>query len=355
MQNQVYIFILLTPLYGVFGLTVSHDVTVTSGILILIGIRIRKYRRISVLNNHQTFYYLCVIILLMTSKSSYLIIMCILISLILEKQFARAGILVTSILLIYFLSSIGITPISRTLQYEPFLADLKCIAQHPESRISEKDWKFLEIYAPQKVWKNPIKCSSMDYATASFPMNYSTDYAKFLTDYAKIAYKNPAIVIMTHIQRSNQALPPPFFQIPNNQVDLNTDNPIGLNSNIALQQGPEVLHPSIDEPSMKIDKGSLKLLESLALLPAFIINQASWFWGWGGLWLWPIFIILALKILKIRKFKTMLSIFYPIVIMHLTLFIIGPDPLPRYVMSTIFCGVISSILGLFKLKESLVK
>ena len=67
-------------------------------------------------------------------------------------------------------------------------------------------------------------------------------------------------MVQAHLQRGSEALPPPFFQGPPNQVDRNLAIPVGLNTNTALQLGPEVLHPSIDDPALKIRKGPLKLL-----------------------------------------------------------------------------------------------
>jgi hypothetical protein len=122
---------------------------------------------------------------------------------------------------------------------------------------------------------------------------------------------------------------------------------VGLNTNIALQLGPEVLHPSIDLPSLKLDVNFLKPLESFALLGTFIVNQASWFWGWGGLWLWPIFIYLLFR-LKERNALSLISLTYPILITHAVLIAVGPIPAPRYVMSTILVG---NIILLFLLSE----
>jgi hypothetical protein len=182
--------------------------------------------------------------------------------------------------------------------------------------------------------------------------NYEViDPIEFTKSYLSIATKNPAIVIQAHLQRSSIALPPPFFQGPQNQVDRDINNPVGLNTNIALQLGPEVLHPSIDLPSLKLDIDFLKPLESFALLSVFLVNQASWFWGWGGLWLWPIFIYLLFR-LKERNALSLMTLTYPILITHAALVAIGPIPAPRYVMSTILVG---NVILLFLLSELFAK
>jgi len=193
---------------------------------------------------------------------------------------------------------------------------------------------------------------AMRYFNISAERFSNISKSDFVKNYLNIAFKNPAIVIMAHIQRSNNALPPPFFQIPLNQVDLNVKNPVGLNTNTMLQQGPEVLHPSIDEPSMKLETGFLRYFESIALLPAFIVNQASWFWGWGGMWCW-VLLVYALKTLQIRKVGKICILYYPILLTHATLFLVGPISVPRYVMSSILIGVVLSITLLVSSLSSL--
>jgi hypothetical protein len=154
--------------------------------------------------------------------------------------------------------------------------------------------------------------------------------------YIGIAGRNSAIVVMAHIQRASIALPPPFFAGPQNQVILDPNVPIGLGTNTALQSFAGVLHPSIDEPSVDKKIAFLKFLEIPAQGLVFIVNQASWFWGWGGLWLWPLGIY-ALVYLKRRHEGSLLPLLSSTLVLH-GLLIILSAPLPRYVMSTIILG-----------------
>jgi hypothetical protein len=222
----------------------------------------------------------------------------------------------------------------------PAVADLKCVTQHPEANISKSEWNFLATINPIENWKEPATCSSMDEAL--IPLSDSNielvDRWEFLKYYLSIASKNPAIVIQAHLQRSSEALPPPFFQGPENQVDQDVRNPIGLNTNTALQLGPEVLHPSIDDPTLKIDLGPFIYVQNLLLFFSFLINQASWFLGWGGLWLRPT-ILIPIVYFRITRFKDLLVVSYPILTNHLFLTVFGPIPAPRYVMSTVLIGL----------------
>jgi hypothetical protein len=109
-----------------------------------------------------------------------------------------------------------------------------------------------------------------------------------------------------------------------------------LGTNTALQSYAGVLHPSIDEPSVAKKISYLKILEVPAQGLIFIINQASWFWGWGGLWLWPIGIY-TLLYLKRRYEGSLLPLLSSTLVLHGLLLVLSA-PLPRYVMSTIVMG-----------------
>ena len=350
LQKTLFI-ICATPIFGNFGVNVNHDVFFTSGVLLALGLSLRhiydphKMPKFSVLG--------FAIILLLNSKTGYAIIVLFLIFLALTRvkiiTVIGCGLFAVAVFLI---SSLGITKSTVPIHFLPAIADLKCVTQHPEARITNQEWQYLSTIADVEAWKLPKTCSSMDIAIGGIRSKKLDDLNSkdFVLNYVKIATRNPAIVIQAHLQRSAPALPPPFFQGPENQVDTNIQNPVGLNTNIALQQGPSVLHPSIDYPDFKVQNGFLKVLESVALFFSFIINQASWFWGWGGLWLWPIILYLIFQ-LNVRKARSLFILTYPLLANHFFLVLVGPIPAPRYVMSTILTGCILSILLILRLLE----
>ncbi len=346
--DRVAFFICLSPLFGNFAVNINHDVFFTAGILLLLGYSLRVY----LTSSKQIDKYLpfMAIILFLNSRTGYILIAVFIVYIFfVSRKSLNTLILISFTVCLFLLTSIGVTKTSVPLHYLPFLADMKCVAQHPEARITNKDWNYLILIASTENWKKPITCSNMDTAIGEIRSKKleALPPIEFFKTYFSIATKNPAIVIQAHLQRSSVALPPPFFQGPQNQVDRNIDNPIGLNTNIALQLGATVLHPSIDYPPLKIDKDYLKPLESFALLGSFLVNQASWFWGWGGLWLWPIFIYLVFKV-KERRPLELIKLTYPIIVTHAVLIAVGPIPAPRYVMSTILIG---NIILLFLLSE----
>jgi len=168
-----------------------------------------------------------------------------------------------------------------------------------------------------------------------------------ISTYLRICSQNGPICVLAHLQRSRGTLPPPFFQGPDNQVSLDTSKPIGEDTNIALQQGTELLHPSIDEKSVNFRLPLQKYLELIPQLSIFLINQASWFWGWGGLWVYPIVVFMITS----RRTSKWLRNMWPMLVLHFSLILIGPGSFGRYVYSTITIGVITTLLMIEKQRK----
>ena len=345
--EKISFIICLSPLFGNFAVNINHDIFLTSGTLLLVGFSLRFYfDSITKVDKYIPYF---AIFLLMNGKTGYFIIVSfVLFQLLSNRKYLKLFGYTGTAVAVFFISSLGITQTPVPMHFLPALADLKCVAQHPDARISDDQWKYLISISPEENWKKPITCSSMDIAITEIRSKKidSLEAKVFIKNYFSIASKNPAIVIEAHLQRSSVALPPPFFQGPENQVDQDINNPVGLNTNTALQLGPMVLHPSIDDENLKIYNPVLKILESIALLPSFAINQASWFWGWGGLWLWPIYFYLMIR-LRQRSLKRIAGITYPIIVTHVLLVLVGPIPAPRYVMATILIGNVTALFLIY--------
>ena len=352
--RKSYLILISTPVFSVFGLSVGHDSLQVSGLLLLIGIEIRNYYGITIRRTKLAIVYLISFFCLLTTQTGILIIVLSLVILFVRKQILVTSILISITVSIYLWSSIGVSTslfngvvvtYTSEAKYAPILSDLKCVAQHPESDISSSEWKFLERISNHDNWIYPISCNNSDIFGGLPARTKKLDVNSYdlYRNYFSIVSKNPAIVVMAHIQRARGILPPPFFQSPDNQVILDTKIPIGQGTNTALQSGPELLHPSIDDSILKIEYPGQKKLEAIAQAPIFLFNQASWFWGWAGLWTWPIIIywIWKLKIQKIRQFVITL---YPLLTLNLLLFVAIPFSHSRYYMSAILIGLFVTVL-----------
>jgi hypothetical protein len=324
-----------------------------AGILILTALSIRQIRKIEIPIRLQYLIVISAYAMLVTTKIGLLIVAVDLFMKLLIREFRVFLVSGLLIALISSVSGIGITKYDSSTNTVTMVADLKCIAQHPEARLTNSDWEFLETIAPRKEWLVSLSCTTVDDPVGSL-QSINRDSMKlntaFIRNYISIIIKNPSIAGMAHIQRSRGALPPPFFQGPDNQVELNAKIPIGEGTNIALQNNFAFLHPSIDEPSVDLQVPLLKPFELVAQGLMFIFNQASWFWGWGALWLWPVVYYFLTRLPGLTNRKRLKPL-VPIAVLHVMLVAIGPGPMARYVMAATILGVTLTILLILEWNE----
>jgi hypothetical protein len=326
-----------TPLFGAFAMTLSHDLFLAGGVIILIALPflqekfIVKGGLLNILNIVAT-------LALMTSQLGRIIVACNIARILVVKWKLGLTLLLIAVS-VFGASNFTVDRFDKSSIYGPLIADLKCVAQHPEARISVADWEELERVANREKWINQVSCALADDQFRVLEPNMENVKISILPIYFRICSQNGPICVLAHLQRSRGTLPPPFFQGPDNQVSLDTSKPIGEGTNIALQQGTELLHPSIDEKSVNSRLPLQKYIELLPQLTIFLINQASWFWGWGGFWLYP---LVFCVLFQFRRTKCLISL-WPIGVLHLSLILIGPGSFGRYVFSTIAAGVICSI------------
>ena len=363
-ELTTYLFLCL-PIFGFFGMTISHDLTQTSGIILLCGIELRLLRKVEI--KRLSLLYTVALALVLTTHSGLLVSVAVLLRTATMKSFRMTTLIVITIISCAFVANLGLTKglnvygnfiNTSWVKYWPSVNVLKCIAQHPEAEINPQEWETLMGIAPKSAWKEPVSCSDYDVTVvavghANIVKNNdvltSRDYLK---TYLSVFAKNPAIGVMAHIQRSRGALPPLLFQPPENQVSLDVKVPIGIGTNTALQAGPELLHPSIDIPGEEDRKPEFfNVLEYPAQGLAFIMNQASWFWGWGGLWLLLSFIMLSKRLSEFRILRVF-SCMYPAFLVHLAYVYFIPASLPRYYMFSICMGVILCVHFLFSMKKN---
>ena len=350
LNRKALLVFFCSPLYGGFGLNISHDVFMAAGIILFTAFHIRRLNVDIKVASGDTFALILASLLLLTTHYGPFIIALNVILLFLMKYSRIALIVIASSTSVFLLSHIGVTQVPKYGLVLPVLADIKCVAQHPEAEITEKEWVELKKIAPVSEWQNPTSCSLVDDAFNAMP---SLDLKSvelsgvLIKTYLGISGRNSAVVAMAHFQRASIALPPPFFAGPQNQVTLDPNIPIGLGTNTALQSHAGVLHPSIDEPSVAQKVSFLKFLEIPAQGLIFIINQASWFWGWGGLWLWPLVVYFIIYLKRVTQ-KSIFPAISSTLALHGLLLILSA-PLPRYVMSTIILGNYFFLILIFRL------
>lgn len=350
MRSFAFYATVFSPIFGVFGVTVQHDVLQTSGLFMLIALEIRQSRNFEISKRSKISVYTVAFLLMATSHAAVITFTLAMIVLIIRyREVAMVFLLSIGFYLLSIVSAVGID--SSWMKYGKFdsvVLDLKCIAQHPDARISVSQWNFLETMLPLETWKEMVRCDTLAFMPFKKDVNYKNVgiNQEFIKTYLSIALQNPSLWAQSHIVRTTIALPPPFFQGPENMVELDYSKPVGEGANWALQIGNPVIHPSIDDPSLKIEIPILHQLDFLlAQSLSFLINQASWFWGWPGLWLWPTMLLLFLvSSLGRHWLMNLISYTYPILSLHLFYVAFGWGPTSRHLQFTIIIGIFATVI-----------
>lgn len=345
-SNRAALLVLFcSPIYGGFGLNVSHDVFSAAGIILFTAYHIRIARNYKLVGGLDYLPLILAGVLVITTQYGIFLVFVNTLLILYKRNIEIAILLPVVSVATMLISSFGVTSAPTYGPVLVIVGDIKCVAQHPQAEITQIEWDLLDSLAPRREWTNPTSCSLIDDSLRALPSLKLNDVEltpSLVKSYLSIAAHNPAIVAMAHFQRASVALPPPFFAGPQNQVTNDPSLPIGLGTNTALQSHPGVLHPSIDEPSVAFKVPVLSVLEFPAQGTIFIVNQASWFWGWGGLWLWPFIIYLLIYIKKPNK-VSISPILSSTLLLHVLLLILGA-PMPRYVMGTILVGNYFSLI-----------
>jgi hypothetical protein len=345
-RNLALNIIIATPFVGVFGMTLTHEVQTVTGALLLTGNIMRRQDKSGDKPNRiliSVAYIYC----LMTYVGVF-IVMAFLIAIITRDNRAKVLPLIpfTFGAVLFSSAILHVERVNPATNLQGVLGDVKCVTQHPDSVITKTQWLLLEEFAPIEKWREPLTCSDASktlFVAAKFPGKES----QILKLWLELARENPQIVLQARIQRSAMALPPPFFQSQPNFSSRNYLEPVGQNTQDDLQQWSPLFKTSNDDHYQKehfSQPSFLKPLEYLVLLPAFILNSQSWFWGWGGMW----FVIFFLLLITRTRFsyKDIFRISLPHMFTIIGLFVGSPISDPRYAMTLTMTGFITSVVFL---------
>lgn len=343
LQKRVNFILLFSPFIGFTGMTLSHDVFLSVALLLMVGLFKAQHDK-NLSPREQTWSLVALCFCLTMFHSGIFFFILLVINYLTRKQLKIIAFTTFFFLALLIGSKVGVSQNKHVGELIGFVVmDLKCIAQHPQANLSSKDWAFLENYGPREVWETPVSCERNEIPEKILRGKMSPTF-DFYSQSFKILAKHPYLTLGAHIQRSRGALPPPFFLGPPNQVNYSNESPLGLKTNTALQDMPGIFHPSLDfQPENATKGGIFNPVQYPAQLYAFVLNQASWFWGWAGLWLWPILIWFHRNYRKSMRSLETIWIISPLLLQHLIVFIVAPA-LARYLMATIILGIITSLL-----------
>ena len=337
-KKRIFTIIVITPFVGVFGFTIGHDLTATSGILLLLRI-------LFTMNNHKLQrreILLAALGVVLASTSNLGCAAVFGFSLVMfyrnRKLIAICSILASAAITLAGPSLLSIERAKIDLSLASLVGDMKCIAQHPAAEISQNEWEALTALGPKARWLEPKSCAVADNAFFAL-QSASNSKSEVLRTWMSLIKNNPQIMLQSRIQRASNALPPIFFRSPPNMFDTSYANPVGASAANDLQIAPDLFKTSVDLPTNQVGRLPLqKIVETIVLVPTFFLNQRSDLWGWGGFWL-----TFAAFMLLIRFRKTSshyLVNLAPLIFVHLALILFSPSPSPRYVFASILVGII---------------
>lgn len=345
LKRQVILFFSWTPFLGVFGMTITHEVFYVSGALILISFTISPKK----LDTFESKLKIAYAMLLITMDFLGVILLLFFLIVMMKhwNRFLVSFALILTLLFPLFSSNIlFVDTFSSGVKLTAFLGDLKCVAQHPNSKISPSELAFIESLAPIELWKEKKSCANSDFAGFAWGSvkNHEMD---LIRNWISISVNNPQIVLESRLQRASMSLPPPFFTPQPNMISENYLDPVGLDTSDDLEQWPGLLKTSNDDPfEQKFFIPFFKLFEFIAIFPVYLINRNSNFWGWGGLW-FALVIIFQLIGSKKTIMRNGWSIVFLLSSVPLTLLVVSPVASPRYAWLLTYFGLLFSTTFIF--------
>ena len=338
-KKQVFLFIIVSPFVGVFGFTIGHDVTATSGILLML-------RSLFMMNNSKLprrEFLLIALGVILSSTSNLGCAAVFGFSLVMfcrnRKLISICSTLASAVIILLGPSLLSIERAEVDLSLAAVVGDIKCIAQHPGADISQNEWDVLAALGPKARWLEPKSCAIADNGFFALE-SASSSKSEVLKTWMSLIRNNPQIMLQARIQRASNALPPIFFRSPPNMFDTSYANPVGTSAESDLQIAPDLFKTSVDLPTNQVGRLPLQnILEPIVLLPTFFLNQRSDLWGWGGFWLTLTMLTLLIRFRRASPFYLVNLV--PLIFMHLALVVFSPSPAPRYVFASILVGIIS--------------
>jgi hypothetical protein len=325
---------LASPFFGFFGGLIQHELQFVSGCLILLALLKRDKFTGSIRTvTPRILGIACIGVLLANFRWDGIVVTLMFIFLFVPKKILfKTAITATFLFLVFNQSAVlKVEKMPPAFKFASLIGDIKCISSDPLVRLSTEDLDFLKQLAGNNYGKlfEPTACNLADHGFFVFESFQYSD-VEFMKGYFRIALKNPMLILNAHIERSRQVLPPILFRSPPNMFDFENDE-----SQFPANTRPGILYtmkPAQTNTNLQELQGAL---QSILNLPAYLVNQRSSIWGWGGLW---VSIILVLNWIS-SQFISREHIL--IILSHLGfLFLTIPTIDARYLFLEIFLGVL---------------
>jgi hypothetical protein len=341
----VYYILILSPIVGVYAMTVDHNLQATTGNLLAVGLLVKLVNE----KSYSRADYVIFAIAVFLSAMSFIGLVGLagfLVSLLLLK-FPIKKLVVLGLAVIFFVSSstfLPATPRSVGFKYTPFLMDIRCLVPNKNVEISMNDLEFLSTLGPLEIWKEPVSCIVADSTEFARPSVTPQNELELMKVWFRLARDNPRYILLAHVQRASVALPPGITASQPNAYETNLLLPFGTDTPRELRTWNGVVDDNrYQTEEIQKQPVILSYLHYAIILPTILLNNYSWFWGWGGLWL------LVGTIVSLRRWGISgITFLLPIYSCHLLLFAMSPTPNPRYTFLATITGL--TLLSVTKIR-----
>jgi hypothetical protein len=326
----------LTPVVSGMGITLWHDILMTSGILLIVSFYLNS-QRINLSGKEGFFLDLLLGAILVTFRPNGLPALVLFSILYIGYMVAKRSFtkkiavqvvascgLSLSITLLCSYVFIGQTPINSYFATQWMRYDISCYAGTDEGT------GFVEKFVPgigsTESWASSEACSLLSKSTLTYQEELAS--TKYIYDaWLGLLKTDPAFILETHMERHAYLLPIPIFGIP--------EMPF-LHSNIERQdQGIEWAFPALAEKARNLMR---------------IWNSARGLTGWAGVWL----LYLVLRMLIFRE-KYLVVPFLMCAASSSILFVTSPLGDGRYVLSILLIAqllLIGNIIDYLKMRAT---
>ena len=314
------LLICLTPVVWGMGITLWHDIQMTSGMLLVATFMVKIHKQQGVTHS-EIFSQLVFGSLLLSFRPNglpTLLLFSFLFFVLVRKKFVLKYLLIavsSNVLFILITSNLilGLSPINNYYAQEWMRNDISCFADSPQGQ------GFVEKNIPSignsESWRSVAACTFLNQAKVSYEDKVRAQ--EFVPGaWISLFKQDPGFVINTHLQRNAYLIPLPLDGIP---------NPPFLHSTIEYEyQGIKWAFPSIAEE---------------VRIAVRLWNALRGVTSWVGLWAALIFVLLI-----VQRRNQLFAPFIMSISLIGVLFIFSPIPDGRYGLFVLIVGQMS-LLG----------
>lgn len=312
--------ICLTPVVWGMGITLWHDIQMTSGMLLVATfmIKINKQQRVTISEILTQLIMGSLLLSFRPNGLPTLLLFSFLFFALVRKKFVLKYLLIaisSNVLFILITSNVilGLSPINNYYAQEWMRNDISCFADSPQGKgFVEKN---IPAIGNTESWRSVAACTFLNQAKISYEDKVRAQ--EFVPGaWISLFKQYPGFVITTHLQRNAYLIPLPLNGLPN----------------------PPFLHSTIEYEYQGIKWAFPSVAEEVRIAVRFW-NALRGVTSWVGFWAALIFVLLI-----IRRRNRLFAPFIMSISLIGVLFIFSPIPDGRYGLYVLIVGQMS-VLG----------